>query len=150
MINIYTIGFTKKSAEEFFSLLINNNVVRIIDIRYENKTQLSGFTRIKHIAYLAREIGNIDYIYKPEYAPSEELKALSPGSNKRWRQENWEIYEPGYLELIKTRNIIENLNLEEFHQNCFLCSEPSPANCHRRLLAEYFQEINSDVNIIHL
>jgi uncharacterized protein (DUF488 family) len=42
---LYTIGFTKKSAKKFFSLLEENGVQRLIDIRLNPKGQLAGFTK---------------------------------------------------------------------------------------------------------
>ena len=38
---IYTIGFTKKTAEEFFELIKKNNITLIIDVRLNNTSQLS-------------------------------------------------------------------------------------------------------------
>ena len=42
-IKIFTIGFTKKTAEEFFSKLQAAGVKRIIDVRLNNVSQLAGF-----------------------------------------------------------------------------------------------------------
>lgn len=145
MINIYTIGFTKKSAERFFYLLTTNKVERIIDTRLNNSSQLSGFAKAEDLKYFAKAIGNIDYLYEPEFAPTKELI-------KKYRDKeiSWEGYEIGYLKLLETRNISQKVKLEEFHQNCLLCSEHLPTNCHRRILAEYLYKINNDINIIHL
>ena len=70
--NLYTIGSSKKSAEEFFKLLKSNNIMRLIDIRLNNKSQLAGFTNVKHLPYFLK-IHGIEYIYKPEFAPTQEL-----------------------------------------------------------------------------
>ena len=43
--NVFTIGFTKKSAEHFFNELKDNNVKKIIDVRLNNISQLSGFAK---------------------------------------------------------------------------------------------------------
>jgi len=40
--NLYTIGFSGKSAEEFFTLIRDNGIVRVIDIRLRPSGQLSG------------------------------------------------------------------------------------------------------------
>ncbi len=45
MIQLYTIGFTGKSAEKFFTLLQNNDVERLVDTRINNTSQLSGFAK---------------------------------------------------------------------------------------------------------
>lgn len=145
MINLFTIGFTKKSAERFFYLLTSNKVKRIIDTRLNNTSQLSGFAKAEDLKYFAKVIGNIDYLYKPEFAPTNDLI-----KKYRGKEISWEEYEIGYLNLLDTRKISQKINVEEFHQNCLLCSEQTPTNCHRRILAEYFQKINNYVKIIHL
>lgn len=45
MITLFTIGFTKKSAEHFFELLKKYHVKKIIDIRINNTSQLAGFAK---------------------------------------------------------------------------------------------------------
>jgi len=145
MINLFTIGFTKKSAERFFYLLTSNNVKRIIDTRLNNTSQLSGFAKAEDLKYFAKVIGNIDYLYKPEFAPTNDLI-----KKYRGKEISWEEYEIGYLNLLDTRKISQKIKIEEFHQNCLLCSEHTPTNCHRRILAEYFQKINNNIKIIHL
>lgn len=42
---IYTIGFTKKTANDFFDILGKNNIDIILDIRLNNTSQLSAFTK---------------------------------------------------------------------------------------------------------
>jgi len=42
MITLYTIGFTKKSAEQFFGLLRNNGAKQLVDVRISNSSQLAG------------------------------------------------------------------------------------------------------------
>lgn len=39
---IFTIGYTQKSAEEFFDLLMANKVECLIDVRLNNSSQLAG------------------------------------------------------------------------------------------------------------
>jgi len=39
---LFTIGFTKKSAEEFFTHLQNAGVRRIVDIRLSNTSQIAA------------------------------------------------------------------------------------------------------------
>ena len=54
MIRVFTIGFSGKSAEEFFTLLTQNSIKKLIDIRLNNSSQLSGFTNIKHLSYFLK------------------------------------------------------------------------------------------------
>ena len=145
MINLFTIGFTKKSAEEFFNLLISNRVERIVDIRINNSSQLSRFAKAEDLQYFAKAIGNIDYLYRTDFAPTIDLM-----KKIRKNEMSWEEYEVEYLNFLDMRKIAKKVNVEEFNNNCFLCSEHTPEKCHRRLLVEYFQKLNNDVKIIHL
>lgn len=145
MIKLYTIGFTKKSAEKFFNLLISNGVNRIADIRLNNISQLAGFAKADDLKYFAKTIANIDYIHIPEFAPSEGLL-----SGYRKKQFSWDEYEEAYRKLIISRNARNLFEPEELHLNALLCSEHTPDKCHRRVLAEYFKSVWKDVEIIHL
>ena len=42
---VYTIGFTKKLAEAFFSLLCTSGAKRVLDVRLNNVSQFAGFSK---------------------------------------------------------------------------------------------------------
>lgn len=144
-IKIYTIGFTKKTAEQFFTKLINAGVKRIIDIRLNNSSQLAAFTKTRDLEYFLRQIGGIDYLYLPVLAPSEAiLKEFKKNKG------DWSVYEKQFLELMKERKIEEKISPELLNAGCLLCSEATPEFCHRRLVAEYFQRHLKNVEIHHI
>lgn len=145
MIKLYTIGFTNKSAQKFFELLTENEVSKIVDTRINNTSQLSGFAKGKDLAYFAKKVGEIDYIHKIDFAPTRELL-------EKYRKNTitWNEYEIEYLNLLDIRKIGHHININEFHQNCLLCSEHTPEKCHRRLLAEYLKYRFNDIEIHHL
>lgn len=146
MITLYTIGFTKKSAEQFFSLLRANNVKQLIDVRINNSSQLSGFAKGKDLEFFAKEICHIPYKHVTDFAPTKELL------DKWHKQEvSWEKYEDIYTSLLKKREILKKYGVKQYNGACFLCSEETTENCHRRLLAEYMQKHSAEeVKIIHL
>lgn len=141
---LYTIGFSQKSAEDFFKILKSNNVIRLIDIRLNNKSQLAGFTNVKHLPYFLK-IHDIGYLYRPDFAPSKEL--LNGYKNKSI---SWQEYEIEYSRILIQRNIIEKIDCNIFKDSVLLCSEPTAEQCHRRLLAEYLAQKKSDIKIKHL
>lgn len=145
MIKLYTIGFTNKSAQKFFELLKKNEVVKIVDTRINNTSQLSGFAKGSDLSYFAKEVGNMGYLHKVDFAPTKELF-------DKYRKEiiTWETYEIEYLNLLDARKIGNKINVEELHQNCLLCSEHTPEKCHRRILAEYLKARFNDIAIHHL
>jgi uncharacterized protein (DUF488 family) len=147
---LFTIGFTKKSAKEFFDLLKSNNIKKIIDIRLNNSSQLAGFTKGNDLKYFLEVICNIDYEHDMSLAPTQEIL---DGYKKK--KINWDQYEQLFKNLLITRNSIDTINCKnknDYDNLCLLCSELSPKNCHRRLVAEYIKENNPDISIeiIHL
>lgn len=145
MIRLYTIGFTEKSAERFFQLLEHNQVKKIIDTRVSNNSQLSGFAKGKDLAFFAKQLANIDYEHHLKFAPSRELLGAY-----RKKEISWDEYTEEYIGLLDERNISKEVDIASLHECCLLCSEHTAEKCHRRLLAEYFQQLNSDIEAIHL
>lgn len=145
MIKIYTIGFTGKSASEFFDLLEKNRVTKIIDTRINNSSQLSGYAKGKDLEYFAKKISNIEYEHNLDFAPTKGLLSLY-----RDKKISWDEYAAQYVELIKSRNILKKINIDVYNHCCLLCSEHLPQQCHRRLLGEYLKSNFSTVEIIHL
>jgi len=142
---LYTIGFTQKSAEYFFSALQRAGVRRILDVRLHNVSQLAGFTKREDLRYFARAICRAEYLHLPDLAPSEELFHARKRENM-----NWKAYEKRFLDLMERRAIEGKLAPETADQGCLLCTEVDPRHCHRRLVAEYLEEKWGGLEIIHL
>ena len=143
---IFTIGFTKKSAETFFTQLKNAGVKRLIDVRLNNISQLAGFTKKDDLRYFTKAICNIDYVYLPNLAPTAAI--LDP--YKKAKNGDWQMYERQFLDLMRARHIESTTSREVLDGGCLLCSEEKPHHCHRRLVAEYLKEHWQDVEIEHI
>jgi uncharacterized protein (DUF488 family) len=50
-IKLFTIGFTQKSAREFFTALKDAGVKRVVDVRLNNNSQLAGFSKKDDLPY---------------------------------------------------------------------------------------------------
>nr|WP_240004470.1 DUF488 domain-containing protein [Pectobacterium carotovorum] len=146
-IKIHTIGFTKKTAEHFFNGLKKNGVVRVIDTRLNNNSQLSGFAKARDLEFFLKKICDIGYVYRSELAPTK--KILDDYKNKKI---DWEQYAKEYLNLMEQRLISSRLSSDEVDGGCLLCSEDKPHHCHRRLLAEYLKQqwSNQKTDINHI
>jgi uncharacterized protein (DUF488 family) len=147
---LYTIGFTKKSAKDFFTLLKKSNVKKLIDIRLNNASQLAGFTKGNDLQYFLKEICDIEYIHDTELSPTKEI--LDDYKNKKISWSQYEILFKSLLEERKINSMLETKYNNQFDNICLLCSEVTADKCHRRLVAEYFKNNNTDLNIeiIHL
>ena len=145
-IKFYTIGFTGSSAEHFFKRLQDAGVRKVIDARLWASSQLSGFAKKNDLYYFLKEIANIDYVYREELAPSDNiLKAYKA------RRITWDDYEVQYLDIINHRNISNILRPEEVDGACFLCACKTTNHCHRRLLSEYLvREWDAEIEVVHL
>ena len=141
---LFTIGFTKTTAQNFFERLKNAKVRRIIDVRKNNISQLAGFAKEKDLKYFSKEIGNIDYFHSLDLAPTKELI-----DGYRKKDIDWKEYESVFNALLKERKV-EDQDPKLFKSACLLCSEDVPHQCHRRLVAEYLKKFWKNLEIIHL
>jgi uncharacterized protein (DUF488 family) len=143
---IYTIGFTQKSAREFFELLRIHKIRRLIDIRLNNAGQLAGFTKSQDLRYFLRELCDAEYLHEPLLAPTKEL--LNDYRNGRC---SWHEYERVFAGLMRDREVATRVSSCLFKVPAvLLCSEATADQCHRRLVAEHLQHAWGDVTIVHL
>lgn len=137
---IYTIGFTKTTAEHFFERLKSSGIEVMLDIRLNNKSQLAGFAKSPDIGWFLDRLCGIEYLYDDYFAPTEEiLKAYQK------HEIDWNGYETMFSQLMEKRNITGYIAKEYTQYKgkkiCLLCSEPTPEQCHRRLVAGYFCDV---------
>ena len=142
---IFTIGFTKKSAREFFGKLRRPGLVRLIDVRLNNVSQLAGFSKRDDLAYFCESILKIEYLHLPELAPTQEMLDLYKKNHGDWNE-----YESKFLALMADRKVEQTLDPSSINGGCLLCSEATPEKCHRRLVGEYLQKKWSDVEVEHI
>jgi uncharacterized protein (DUF488 family) len=144
-IRLFTIGFTQKSARQFFSTLIAANVRRVVDVRLNNVSQLAAFAKRADLEYFLSALGNIGYIHAPQLAPTQDIL-----DSYKKRKGAWADYERQFLALMSERRIEQSIALATLDNACLLCSEPTPEHCHRRLVAEYLREKLGGIEICHL
>ena len=145
-IRLYTIGFTQKSAEQFFNLLRQNGVKVLVDTRLKPDSQLSGFAKQRDLPYFLKQLINCDYRHEPLMSPIEDML------NQYRLDKSWPHYEASFNQLLNERNLIAHLDRDWWAANtaCLLCSEHEPDYCHRRLVAEYLAAYWPEVDINHL
>lgn len=143
---LFTIGFTKKNAETFFGFLEQAEVQTLLDVRLNNVSQLAGFAKKDDLSFFLDRLYGIDYVHCPQLAPTKDLL-------KAYRSDEicWEQYEGRFLELMGKRNIEAEFDKTQLDHGCLLCSEHEPHLCHRRLVAEYFNDtLNISLEVKHL
>jgi uncharacterized protein (DUF488 family) len=144
--DIYTIGFTKKTAAEFFDTLRQAGIKRLIDVRLNNVSQLAGFSKRDDLAFFLRELCGVEYVHEPLLAPTQNLLDAF-----KKRKGSWAEYERRFLGLMADRKIEEKLGRDLFAGPAvLLCSEPTADCCHRRLVLEHLQGKWGDIRPVHL
>jgi uncharacterized protein (DUF488 family) len=144
-----TIGFAGKTAEEFFHLLQEAHVEKLVDVRLNRGGQLSGFAKHPDLEYFLQKVASIGYSHEPQLAPTSELLDT-------YREtKDWADYETGFLALMQGRGIPQAFDATAWPQRAtLLCSEPGPEKCHRRLvahlLAAHWRAQGHEVEIRHL
>jgi uncharacterized protein (DUF488 family) len=143
-VKIFTIGFTKTTAQRFFTRLKDAGAKNLVDVRLNNISQLAGFAKRDDLKYFTSELCGMGYQHLPALAPTQEMLDEYKKNNG-----DWDAYASKFNDLISQRHV-ETLDRTMLDHGCLLCSEDKPHHCHRRLVAEYLQKKWSDVDIVHL
>lgn len=143
---IYTIGFTKRTAADFFGALKRAGIKRLLDVRLNNSSQLAGFTKREDLPFFLKEICGAEYVHQPLLAPTQDM--LDAYKKKKG---SWQEYEDRFLQLMKERKIEDRIARNMFATpTALLCSETTAEHCHRRLVLEYLRSKWGDLKIVHL
>lgn len=66
---LYTIGFTGKSAGQFFSAIkARARIKRVLDVRLNNTSQLAAFAKRDDLQHSLKELCAVDYFHLPDLA----------------------------------------------------------------------------------
>ena len=138
MINLFNIGFTQKTAEEFFGILKKNKIDCLVDIRLNPNGQLSRFAFEKDLPFFLDKLANgCKYVHRVDLAPQNELlkEVRTKGSAM---SKDYKLFEKEFNQYLEKNSKIENF-VEQFkkYQNvALLCSEHTTEKCHRRLVSD--------------
>jgi uncharacterized protein (DUF488 family) len=146
IMDVFSIGFTKKTAEQFFTILRRSGIRRLLDVRLNNSSQLAGFTKREDLHFFLKEICGAGYLHEPLLAPTQKLL-----DEYKKMKGAWSDYGRKFLALMAERKIEDVIDRSMFSvPTVLLCSEPTAEHCHRRLVLEYLQDKWGDLRIVHL
>lgn len=143
---VYSIGFTQKTAEQFFTLLRHAGIRRLLDVRLNNSSQLAAFSKRDDLRFFVKEICGAEYLHEPLLAPTQEiLDAFKKNKG------SWAVYEREFNALMTERAVETRLDPDLFAiPTALLCSEPTAELCHRRLVLEHLRDKWGNLEIVHL
>jgi uncharacterized protein (DUF488 family) len=126
----FTVGYEGRDIDEFMSLLKENNIRRLVDVREIPASRKTGFSKNR----LAESVMgvNMEYIHIPEL-----------GSPKELRDQYRENKDVDWF-MITYKSYLEKLNgpftrvtqLVEQEGTCLMCYEKDFTLCHRSVIAE--------------
>lgn len=138
MISLYNIGFTQKTAEEFFEKLKAKKIDCLVDIRLNPNGQLSRFAFEKDLPYfLDKLVDGCKYVHRIDLAPKKELlKEVRDKDNPMSR--NYKLFEIAFNKQLENYSNIRNFvsQFGKYERVVLLCSEPTIEKCHRRLVSD--------------
>lgn len=142
---LFTIGYTKKSAEKFFGIITDNKIEIVADVRLYNSTQLAGFSKSADLQYFLKKICGCNYIALKQLAPNPSLF-----ENYKNGKTTWNEYEKIYNKFLDTQANLDFFYAFKNKRICILCAESTPEHCYRRLIAQKISKTYDNVKITHL
>jgi uncharacterized protein (DUF488 family) len=143
---LFTLGFAKKPARQFFALLQRHGIRRVIDIRANNRGQLAGFTKRDDLEFFLHALGKRDYAHHLELAPTQDMLR-----RYRAKELDWKGYEGEFKKLMAQRGSLRHFDMKALGEtSVLLCSEPTPEHCHRRLVAEGLKKLHPKLVVTHI
>lgn len=143
MITLFNIGFTQKTAEEFFEKLRVNKIECLIDIRLNPNGQLSRFAFEKDLPYfLDKLVGGCKYAHRIDFAPKKEL-LMQVRDKANPMSKDYKLFEVAFNKQLKTESHINDFvtKFGKYSRVVLLCSEPTTEKCHRRLVSDMLLKI---------
>lgn len=138
MIKLFNIGFTQKTAKEFFGIIKANKIDCLVDVRLNPNGQLSRFAFEKDLPYFLSELCNgCAYKHRIDLAPTKEL--LKEVRDKDCAMsKNYKLFELAYRKQLEMKSKISNFvkEFDKYQNVVLLCSEPTNEKCHRRVLSD--------------
>ena len=128
---IFTIGYEKRSTQDFSKLLLENGVKVLLDVRYRPQSRKRGFSK-KTLGALCDSIG-VKYVHDRGLGtPPEQLKiARAQGGYSTTLMDKYRTH------LVKQIEPLRNARaLMETAEICLMCYELDATNCHRKVVAE--------------
>jgi uncharacterized protein (DUF488 family) len=125
--------------------LKDTGIERLLDVRLNNASRFSGFTRRADLPFFLERLCGAEYVHEPRLAPTREILDAYRKSG------SWPDYERAFLELLRERRVEEALDRDLFAvPTVLLCSEASAEHCHRRLVLEYLDREWNGIRAVHL
>lgn len=127
--DFYTIGFAKRTMEQFVELLKAKGVKTLVDVRKNPRSMFKPEFNKESVRKVLKENG-IKYVHYPELGvPEETRKELARTGDYEW-------FFKWYDENVVTKRLAGSVDLETLsYPIAIMCVEFDPTKCHRHRIA---------------
>jgi uncharacterized protein (DUF488 family) len=130
---VFTIGHSNRTIDDFVSLLKENRIDRILDIRTIPKSRHNPQFAQEALSQSLHSAG-IGYTYLPSLGGRRRPRKDSP--NTGWRNESFRGY-ADHMQLPEFAQALDEVIELARHERCALmCAEAVPWRCHRSMVAD--------------
>lgn len=141
---LYTAGYEGLTFEAFLARLKLAQIDKVLDVREYPVSRKPGFSK-KALTERLRDAG-IAYEHSPP------LGCPKPIRNRYKVDGDWAQYAQDFRTYVSTLNdVLLNLAADSSEQRiCMVCYEADPSFCHRSLIAEAVQKLDTTLETRHL
>lgn len=140
MIQIFTIGHSNRQWDEFISLLQDNHVDIVVDVRrYPGSKICPQFNKEEMTKEIVKENMTYIHIEKLGGMRKQQIDIGKPKyDNQGWKNKSFRAFANYMATTSFKEGIDEILSLVTIYNNLsIMCAEAVPWRCHRRMIADY-------------
>lgn len=147
-VDMYTIGHSTHTQEEFVSLLQHYKIEVLVDVRsYPGSNYVPQFNKENMEKWLPEN--DIQYIHMPEIGGRRNKnKEIDPALVSGWQKAPFRNYAAYSLTNEYEEGIDKLISIAEKHRVCYMCSEAVPWRCHRLIISNTL--VHRGINVYHV
>jgi uncharacterized protein (DUF488 family) len=135
-IEVFTVGHSTRSGEEFVNLLKAHDIKLLVDVRsFPGSRRYPQFN--KEALAQSLPVNHIDYLHLPSLGGRRKLNRGS--KNIAWRNASFRAYADHLDSAEFKQGIKELLELAQTKRATVMCAEAVWWRCHRSLIADYLK-----------
>ena len=142
--SIFTIGYEGRSVEDYFNILIENDIKLLCDVRSNPASRKYGFSK-KVLSYICQQY-NLAYLHIPDLGIKSNFRKDLAGPSDYAK-----LFDFYKKEILSQYNKFDDLSkaIEQYGRIAFTCFEADSDHCHRKCLAEKIKNITKKP-LLHL
>jgi ParB family chromosome partitioning protein len=133
--DFYTIGFAKRTPDQFLQLLKAKGIKTLVDVRFNPVSMFKPEFNKDNLSRILKQ-NNIKYVHYPELGVPEDIR------EKLAKTGDYEWFFKWYDENVVQKRLAESVDLESLsYPIAIMCVELDPTKCHRHRIALWLEKV---------